>query len=105
MRWRIGKAPWSAASPNSRRNASRLAASDAHGVTAARSPMPSRRSKRTCPARSEKCLDPGLGATEDQRGNVMRAFVGVDGLEIAQDAHHVALVFDSVAAIDRARDA
>src|SRR5215471_3575148 len=105
MRWRIGKAPWSAASPNSRRNASRLAASDAHGVTAARSPMPSRRSKRTCRARSEECLDPGLGATEDQRVNVVRAFVGVDGLEIAQHAHHVELVRYAVAAMDVARHA
>src|SRR4029077_6805598 len=55
--------------------------------------------------RSEKCLDPGLGAAEDQRVDVVRAFVGIDGFEIAQHAHHVELVGDAVAAVDVARHA
>src|SRR3954470_14944660 len=54
---------------------------------------------------SEKRLDAGLGAAEDQRVNVVRALVSVDGFEIAQHAHHVKLVGDAVAAMHVAGEA
>ncbi len=52
---------------------------------------------------ARKRLDAGLRAAEDQRVDVVRALVGVDGLEIAEHAHHVELVGDAVAAVHVAR--
>src|SRR5262249_1390721 len=52
-----------------------------------------------------KCLNARLRAPEDQRVNVVCAFVSIDGLQIAQHAHHVKFVRDAVAAVDVARQA
>src|SRR5688572_10582458 len=43
--------------------------------------------------------DPGLGAPEYQRVDVVRAFVGVDRLEVHHVADYVELVGDAVAAV------
>src|ERR1043166_6010089 len=56
-------------------------------------------------ARSEKRLDPGLRAAEDQRVDVVRALVGVHGFQMAHHAHHVEFVRDAVAAVHVARRA
>src|SRR5678809_1320346 len=50
-------------------------------------------------------LDPGDGAPEDQRVDVVRAFVGVDHLEVHHVADHAELVRDAVAAEHVARHA
>src|ERR1700688_4924357 len=48
---------------------------------------------------SEERLDAGLRPPQDQRVDVVRALVGVDRLEVRQDAHHVEFVGDAVAAV------
>src|SRR5229473_2928419 len=53
----------------------------------------------------EKRLNSRLRAPQDERVDVVRALVGVDGLEVAQHAHHVEFVGDAVAAVHVARDA
>src|SRR5205085_368535 len=53
--------------------------------------------------RLEKRLDAGLCAAEDQRMDVVRALVGIDGFEVRQHAHYVELVGDAVAAVHVAR--
>src|ERR1700730_1519133 len=50
-------------------------------------------------ARSHKRLDARLRPAENQRMNVVGAFVGVDGFEIAQHAHHMKLIGNAVAAV------
>src|SRR5262249_26683174 len=49
--------------------------------------------------RSHERLDAGLRAAEDERMDIVRAFVGVDGLEIAHHAHDVKLIGDAVATV------
>src|SRR5438309_2611326 len=50
-------------------------------------------------------LDPGLRAAEDQRVDVVRAFVGVDDLEVDDVADDAEFVGDAVAAEHVARGA
>src|SRR6516162_9285240 len=57
------------------------------------------RCNRDILASSHEGLDAGLGAAEHQRVDVVRALVGVDGLEIAQHAHDMKLFGDAVAAV------
>src|SRR5207248_4268102 len=52
-----------------------------------------------------KSLDPGDRTPEDQRVDVVRAFVGVDHLEVDDVADHAELVRDAVAAEHVARGA
>src|SRR5262245_16521122 len=47
----------------------------------------------------EERLQPGLCAPQDQRVHVVRALVGVDGLEVRGVAHDVVLDLDAVAAV------
>src|SRR6476659_2817417 len=54
---------------------------------------------------SAECLDAGDGAAEDQRVDVVRAFVGIDHLEVDDMADHAELVRDAVAAEHVARGA
>src|SRR5712672_2730148 len=70
-------------------------------------PSPACRGGSESPRRvaSEKRLDPGLGAAENQGVDVVGALVGVDGLEVRQHAHDVELVGDAVAAMHVAREA
>src|SRR5262245_2353308 len=56
-------------------------------------------------AASEKRLQPGLRAAEDQRVHVVGAFIGVDGLQVRGVAHDVVLDLDAVAAVHVARHA
>src|SRR5262249_17633025 len=44
-------------------------------------------------------LQPCLCATENQRMHIVRAFVGVDGLQVCDVAHDVILDLDAVAAV------
>src|SRR5271166_3920121 len=53
--------------------------------------------------RSEKRLQAGLCAPQDQRVNVVRALVGVDRLQIGEMAHDLVLDLDAVAAVHVAR--
>ncbi len=48
---------------------------------------------------SEKRLNAGLRPAKDQRVNVVRALVGVDGFEILRMAHDVVFGLDAVAAM------
>src|SRR6218665_3867319 len=50
-------------------------------------------------------LDAGLGAAQDQRVHIMRAFVGVDHLQVHDMADHAVFVTDAVAAMHVARHA
>src|SRR5512137_19601 len=60
---------------------------------------------RACAAaRLEERLDAGLRAAEDQRVDVVRAFVGVDHLEVQHVARDAVLVADAVAAEHVARE-
>src|SRR5262249_54865321 len=52
-----------------------------------------------------KRLNAGDGTTEDQRVHVVRAFIGVHGLQVRGMAHHVILDLDAVAAVHVARHA
>src|SRR3954471_4310630 len=54
---------------------------------------------------SAESRNAGLGAAEDQRVDVVRALVSVDGLQIDQMADDVKLVMDAVAAMHIAREA
>src|SRR3989304_5766190 len=47
----------------------------------------------------EKRLDPRLCAAEDERVDVVGAFVGVHRLEVREHAHHVIFLADAVAAV------
>src|SRR5205085_5083100 len=49
--------------------------------------------------------DPGLGPTEDQRMDVVRALVSIDRLQVHHVANHVVLVVDAVAAMHVAGEA
>src|SRR6185437_1309190 len=51
----------------------------------------------------EERLQAGLRASENQRVNVMRAFVGVDAFEVGQVAHDPVSDLDAVAAVHVAR--
>src|SRR3954451_7166036 len=48
---------------------------------------------------SEKRLQPRLRPPQDQRVDVVRALVGVHGLEVLRDAHDVVFLLDAVAAV------
>ena len=50
-------------------------------------------------------MDAGHRAPEHQRVDVVRAFIGVDGLEIVHHPHHVEFVGDAVGAVQVARRA
>src|SRR3954470_13542696 len=52
-----------------------------------------------------KGLDAGLGTAEDQRVDVVGAFVGVHRFEVAHHAHDMEFVRDAVAAVHVAGDA
>src|SRR3954452_11304063 len=61
---------------------------------------------KACPgALSAESRNAGLGAAEDQRVDVVRALVSVDGLQIDQMADDVELVVDAVAAVHVAGEA
>src|SRR5450755_1675902 len=51
----------------------------------------------------EKRLDAGDGTAQDQRMDVVGAFIGVDRLQVLRVAHHVVLAGDAVAAMHVAR--
>src|SRR6516165_11918097 len=50
-------------------------------------------------ASSHKCLDTGLGTTQDQGVDVMRPLIGVDGLQIHENAHDVKFLSNAVGAM------
>src|SRR5262245_907506 len=51
------------------------------------------------PRGSEKSLDAGLRATEDQRVDIVRTLVGVHRLQIREHPHHVVFLGNSIAAV------
>ena len=48
----------------------------------------------------EKRLQAGLRAPEDRRMHVMRAFIGVDRLEVLRVTHHMIAAGDAIGAVD-----
>ena len=69
------------------------------------SPISPRREHRGIYSRSLEGGKPGDRAAHDQRVDVVRAFVGVDRLEVRGVAHHLEFGGDAVAAVHVAGDA
>ena len=55
--------------------------------------QPARRYSLVTPT-SEKCLDTRLRPAEDQRVNIVRSLMGVDGFHVHHMSHYVVLVGD-----------